>query len=683
MSSSRRNALILALGAAVSAYLFYRNDSFWGLVSAAVIVVWALIGALPIMDGFWRTKVGFVVSTFFFALVALTPTVTPILDAHTGGKFSANKVVKYIDDNISFGIAPGLDLRGGVRLVYTVEVEDAIADKRNNFAEEMRLELATIFKVHTGDARMTREELSKTEAIVHVATPESAIIKLKFANAADRAKVDERFLKKFQQELAPQMGPGDNEVTFKVRGEVESSIRERAVAQAKETVQRRIDEKGLREASVTTRDEDIIIEVPGLDKKAFDEIKDLISRTARLEFKMVDDDADFFAKMKDDDLPKGEGISILEENAPDGIGADGAKKSVRNHYAQMSLREGETMEDCRQRFKKWVATLPVPDDRQIGYEAISHFDPDTGKTTEEGWHTVFLFKRAELTGDYITDASVGQDQQSGLGQYYVALTFSPAGADRFEEVTGANVNRYFAIILDDVIDSTPVIKTKIGGGHATITMGAGDPEQQVAQARRLELVLRSGALPAQITPSNSSEIGPSLGRDSIDQAVKGLVVSGGLVLLFMIFYYRKAGVVADAAVLFNMMLQMAILATLSATMTLPGIAGLALTIGMGVDANVLVNERIREELRAGRSVRAAVENGYHRAFPSIIDGHITVFISGLILSQYGTGPVKGFAYTLLVGIAASLFTGFFCTRLVFEWWTRGAKVKRLSVGAEF
>jgi preprotein translocase subunit SecD len=664
MSSSRRNALILALVAAVSAYLFYRNDSFWGLVTAAVVVVWSLIGALPMMDGFWRTKVGFVVATFFFALVALTPTVTPILDAHTGGKFSANRVVKYIDDNISFGIAPGLDLRGGVRLVYTVEVEDAIADKRNNFAEEMRLELATIFKVHTGDGRMTRDELAKLETIVHVATPESAVIKLKFANAADRSKVDERFLKKFQQELAPQMGPGDNEVTFKIRGEVESSIRERAVAQAKETVQR-------------------IIEVPGLDKKSFDEIKDLISRTARLEFKMVDDDADFFAKIKDKDLPEGEGISILEENAPDGIGPDGAKKNVRNHYAQMSLREGETMEACLQRFKKWVATLSVPDDRQIGYEAISHFDPDTGKTTDEGWHTVYLFKRAELTGDYITDASVGQDQQSGLGQYYVALTFSPAGADRFEEVTGANVNRYFAIILDDVIDSTPVIKTKIGGGHATITMGAGDPEQQVAQARRLELVLRSGALPAQITPSNSSEIGPSLGRDSIDQAVKGLVVSAGLVLVFMIFYYRKAGVVADAAVLFNLMLQMAILATLSATMTLPGIAGLALTIGMGVDANVLVNERIREELRAGRSVRAAVENGYHRAFPSIIDGHITVFISGLILSQYGTGPVKGFAYTLLVGIAASLFTGFFCTRLVFEWWTRGAKVKRLSVGAEF
>jgi preprotein translocase subunit SecD len=155
------------------------------------------------------------------------------------------------------------------------------------------------------------------------------------------------------------------------------------------------------------------------------------------------------------------------------------------------------------------------------------------------------------------------------------------------------------------------------------------------------------------------------------------------VILFMIFYYRKSGVVADVAVLFNLMLQMAVLASFSATMTLPGIAGLALTIGMSVDVNVLINERIREELRTGKTVRAAVEAGYDRALPSIIDGHITVFISGLILMQYGSGPVKGFAVTLVIGILCSLFTGFFCTRLVFDWWVRGAKVKRLSVGAEF
>jgi preprotein translocase subunit SecD len=214
-------------------------------------------------------------------------------------------------------------------------------------------------------------------------------------------------------------------------------------------------------------------------------------------------------------------------------------------------------------------------------------------------------------------------------------------------------------------------------------MGAGDPEKQLHDAKQLELVLRSGALPAPITPSNESLIGPSLGQDAVHEGVRGAFYGVLAVLGFMVLYYRKSGFVADIAVLFNLLLQMAVLATLGASMTLPGIAGLALTVGMSVDANVLINERIREELRSGKTVRAAVEAGYSRAWPSIVDGHVTVLITGLILAQYGSGPIKGFAYTLWIGILCSLFTGFFCTRLVFDWWVRGAKVKRLSVGAEF
>jgi preprotein translocase subunit SecD len=676
MNSSRRNALLLALASVIAAYLFYRADSFWGLVTACLIAVWALIGALPIMDGTWRLKVGFTTAVFLGTLVALWPT----LHSMTDGKIP---VPQYVKDRITFGIAPGLDLRGGMRLVYTVEVEDAIRDKRDNFANEMRQELATIFAIHSGEGRVTREELTKLEDKVHVSTPESALIRLKFKDPNDRSKIDDRFNKKFTQELSQTPGPGADEVTFKVRPEVESVIRERAVAQAKDTVNRRVDELGLREASVTTRDEDIIVEVPGQDENAFNEIKEIIRRTARLEFKMVDDATDFFGRIKDEEIPEGEGITIYKEYAPDGIGPDGKPKSVETHFARIVKRDNETMQQSRERLKHWVATLNVPDDHQVGYEAVTEYDSDTGATTEIGWRTLYLFSRAEVTGDYIVDAQSALDQNTGMGQWYVALTFSPAGADRFEEVTGANVQRRFAIILDDVIDSAPVIKTKIGGGHATITMGAGDPDQQLQNAKKLELVLRSGALPAPITPSNESLIGASLGADAISQGVKGAAVGALLVLVFMVFYYRKSGLIADAAVLFNLLLQLAILASFSATMTLPGIAGLALTIGMAVDANVLINERIREELRQGRSVRAAVDAGYNKAFSAILDGHVTIFISGLILAQFGTGPVKGFAVTLIVGIIASLFTGVFCTRLVFDWWTRGAKVKRLSVGAEF
>jgi len=671
MTPSKRNTLILAAVSAIAAYLFYQADNFWGLVIASLIVVWALVGALPIMDGAWRTKTGFVVAVFLGALIVLWPTFEGMSD----GKI---KCPTYVKDRITFGIVKGLDLQGGLRLVYTVEVEEAIRDKRDKFADEMRHELAVAYKIKEGEGLLKREDLSKLEEKVHVSGPETAVLKIKFKDPADVKYVDDRFKKKFGGELSQVASAGPGEVTFKIRQEIETDIRNKAVTQAKETVNRRVDELGLREASVTTRDEDIIIEVPGKDEKAFNEVKEIIRKTARLEFKMLDDDADFFGKIPDSEVPVSEGIEIRFENAPAGVG-----KTVKNNFARIEKRQDESMNDALTRLKKWTATLNVPDDHVIGYEKIEDPDEETGKFVEKGWRTFYLFQRAEVTGEYITDAARAVNTQSGMPEVYVSITFSPAGADRFEEVTGANVQRRFAIILDDVINSAPVIKSKIGGGRASITMGAGDPDTQLKNAEKLEMVLRSGALPAPITPSNESLIGPTLGQDAIKKGAIGALAGSGLVLVFMLFYYRKAGIVADGAVLFNLLIQLAILASFSGTLTLPGIAGLALTIGMAVDANVLINERIREELRAGKTIRAAVDTGYEKAFTAIVDGHVTIFISGLILAQYGTGPVKGFAVTLIIGIIASLFTGVFCTRLVFDYWVRGSKAKRLSVGAEF
>ena len=687
---SRRNALVLMAIAAGSGALFFHFDSFWGLFICGLTLVWSAFGLLPIMDGVWRLKAGFVVAVFLAAGIALWPT----LHNMSGGKVP---VPRYLADRIVSGsppepiaIAPGLDLRGGMRLVYTVEVDEAIRDKRDHYADDMRQELATAFGFHTGEGRVTRDELTKLDDKVHVAQPETALIRLKFKDKADKSKIDDRFHKAFLTELAETQGPAEDEVTFKIRSEVESQIRDRAVAQAKDTVSRRVDELGLREAAVTTRDEDIIVEVPGSDEASFASIKEIIRKTARLEFKMVDDGGSdkVFGALKEDSFPPDEGLAAYQEMAPDGLDSAGKKKGIKASYARISCQPPkyphESMAECLTRFRGWSSTLNAPDDHAIGFEPVTEPVPDTEplQFKQVGWRTLYLFGRAEVTGDSITDASIGQDQQN-FGQYYVSLTFSPAGADRFEEITGANINRRFAIILDDLVDSAPVIRSKIGGGRAQITMGAGDPEKQLHDAHQLDLVLRSGALPAPITPSSESVIGPSLGRDAIREAVKGGSIGVAFVILFMIFYYRKSGFVADVAVLFNLMLQMAVLASFSATMTLPGIAGLALTIGMSIDVNVLINERIREELRGGKTVRAAVEAGYGRAWPSIVDGHATVFICGLILMQYGSGPVKGFAVTLVIGILCSLFTGFFCTRLVFDWWVRGAKVKRLSVGAEF
>lgn len=706
MSSSLRNSLIVIVVAAAAGYAFHQADNFWGLVLMGLTIVWALVTALPIMDSSWRLKTGFVAAIFVGAVVSLLPTFEDLAGKRADGS-SRFHCPDYVRDRITFGVVKGLDLQGGLRLVYTVEVEEALRDKRDKFADDMRLDLATAFKIHTGDGLLKTPELKQLDEKLHIFTPESAVLRIKFKNPDDVKLVDDRFKQKFVKELAVIKASEPGEVAFKLRTELETQTRERAVAQAKDTVNRRVDELGLREANVTTRDEDIIVEVPGSNRNQFEEIKEIIRKTARLEFKMLDDDADFFGKV-DEKVPDTMPIDPKED--PSAL----AKFEIRRETAQLGEDKGQKKAESRQFvavripatykghstkddelirqqamqktldiFKEWTKTLNVPDDHAIGFEKTEQYDPDTGKSTEEGWRTFYLRGRADVTGEYITDAQRQIDNRGGMPEVFVRITFSPAGADRFEQVTGENVNRRFAIILDDIVNSAPVIKTKIGGGVASISMGSGDQDQQLKSAEKLEMVLRSGALPAPIQLSNESIIGPTLGEDAIAKGAIGALGGAGLVLVFMFVYYRKSGLVADAAVLFNLLLQLALLASFSGTLTLPGIAGLALSIGIAVDANVLINERIREELRAGRSVRAAVEAGYDKAFTAIVDGHVTIFISALILAQYGTGPVKGFAVTLIIGTVASLFTGVFCTRLVFDWWVRGAKVKRLSVGAEF
>jgi preprotein translocase subunit SecD len=446
-----------------------------------------------------------------------------------------------------------------------------------------------------------------------------------------------------------------------------------------------VDELGLREAAISTRDEDIIIEIPGEDEKSFANIREIISQTARLEFKLLDDDTDFFGQIrataKEETLP--EGLEFAGENVSVGLDENGEANTRQNTFALLKKLPKETSQQCLQRFKEWVATLPVPPDREIGFELdYRTIDELTLKQEEAGWRTYFLKSRAEITGDMIRDAAAVPDQSQGsLGGWYVSLTFTDQGGRIFERITGANIKRRFAIILDSRVESAPVIQGRIPGGQAQITLGSGDPEAQLRDARALELVLRSGALPAPISPSNEQRIGPTLGRDAIDLAVQGALGGSILVLLFMIIYYQRAGFIADIAVVMNLFLQLSILAMFGAAMTLPGIAGLALTIGMSVDSNVLINERIREELAAGKSPRAAVEIGYRRAFSAIIDGHFTTVIAGVVLAQYGTGPLKGFAVTLIVGVICSIFTGVTVSRVMFDFWVRHlGRQGRLDMG---
>ncbi len=277
-----------------------------------------------------------------------------------------------------------------------------------------------------------------------------------------------------------------------------------------------------------------------------------------------------------------------------------------------------------------------------------------------------------MTGEVIADA------RHRPGQYgeppYVSLTLNSRGARIFERITSENVGRRLAIVLDGKVQSAPVIRERIGGGRAVITGSF-----TLDEARDLAIVLRAGALPAPVEIAEERTVGPSLGRDSIRAGVRSFLIGGLLVTLFMVVYYRFSGLIADVALVVNVFLLLGVLAGFQATLTLPGIAGIVLTLGMAVDANVLINERIREELRLGQTAHAALDAGYSRALPAILDSNITTFLAGLVLFQFGSGPIKGFALTLCIGIGSTIFSAVFASRVLHDLSLTGRPRADLSI----
>ena len=309
----------------------------------------------------------------------------------------------------------------------------------------------------------------------------------------------------------------------------------------------------------------------------------------------------------------------------------------------------------------------VPPGDEILYGRV--VDKRTGRVRKVPY---LVKKQTLLTGDHLVDARVMIDSRTN--EPYVAIKFDKIGTKLFARITSNNVGKRLAIILDNTVYSAPVIREPITGGEASIT-GSFTFEE----AHDLAIVLRAGALPAPVKVLENRTVGPSLGMDSIRKGIRAAIVGLIVVVLFMGVYYRLSGLVADVALLLNMILILGALAAFRATLTLPGIAGIVLTIGMSVDANVLIFERIREELRLGRTIKAAIEAGFERATITILDANITTLIAALILFQYGTGPIKGFAVTLSIGILASMFTAVVFCRGVFEFMVDVLKVKRLSI----
>lgn len=304
----------------------------------------------------------------------------------------------------------------------------------------------------------------------------------------------------------------------------------------------------------------------------------------------------------------------------------------------------------------------------VGSDIVPFMRRNADNTYAES--SIALDKGVAMTGENIINARANFDQ---FNQAYVSLTFNSRGARRFEQVTGDNVNRRLAIVLDGKVYSAPNINEKIRGGRASIT-----GQFSTEEAHDLAIVLRAGALPAPVEILEERSVGPSLGQESIDKGVNAALIGGALVMIFMMVYYGIGGVIANLVLGLNILLIMAGLAGFGATLTLPGIAGIILTLGMAVDANVIIFERIREELRRGLTPRAALDEGYSRATLTILDANVTTLIAAVILYQFGTGPIRGFAVTLSLGIIASMFTAIFCSRVLFDLWM-GKQRSKLSI----
>jgi preprotein translocase subunit SecD len=447
-------------------------------------------------------------------------------------------------------------------------------------------------------------------------------------------------------------------------------------------IRERVDQHGLTEPNIAAQGMDIVVEVPQRSIEDVNRVKEIISKTASLEFRIVARepyvDPAVIAFVRNDPRFRGK-VSLYTRGAQEHLEAQDTEGQTGREVLQ-SLIEAylEQAQGDPAKSSLWsrvyVGTMEGPSlgGGQTGSEPGA---------APNRWRTFLLEPEVMVTGDRVVNAAVRYDPDAIKDQIYVILDFDSLGGEQFGDATEKNVGNLMAIVLDGIVRSAPQIIEPIKGGSCRITLGAGTPQELQKEATDLVVVLKAGALPAPLKqpPAAESKIGPSLGRDAIRRGVTSAIVGLALVVVFMVLYYKMAGLFADFALLLNMLFMLALLSAFGGTLTLPGMTGFVLTMGMAVDANVIINERIREELRAGKSPRAAVDTGYARAFWTIFDSQITTFIAGVVLYQFGTGPIRGFAVTLMIGIITSMFTGIFITRLFFDWVTHKKRPATLSV----
>ena len=579
------------------------------------------------MERSWWWKLALYGAAIVLAVLYLVPTVV------TEEKNLPAFFQKYFKKRIQLG----LDLKGGLHLVYEVNIEKAVASKVDRLANEvddaLRKKGADFTVVRTG-----RDDIA-----------------INFKVPGEAGKLDDELLKPFRRDLdVVSRDPATGTVKLKYDSDRVAEVEELALRQAIETIRGRVDAFGVAEPTIIKKGTDIIVELPGAKEKDFERIKSIIGRTAQLEFKIVDDGSDYMKKVAAA-VSKSGAITVAPESW--------TEKHQGTQHEDVYLRVKEKDKDELTKFIAGLAgDLAVPNDREFGLELMSPREVNEG-TPDKYYRTYLLKKRAGVTGEYLQNAEESWDE---MGRPEVAFTMNRQGSDMMGKLTGENVGRKMAVVLDEKITSAPVIESKISD-RGRITMGGyGDPFKLQQEVKDLVGVLRSGALPAPLKKSFETQVGATLGQDAIDKAKMSMGIGALMVILFMLIYYRVAGFIANLAMTLNMLFMIAILAAFEASLTLPGIAGLVLTIGMAVDSNIIIYERIREELRLGKSPRTAVDAGFQRAFWTVFDAHVTNFVAGIVLYSYGSGPIRGFAVTLLVGIVTNLLTSVWISHWMFD-----------------
>lgn len=502
------------------------------------------------------------------------------------------------------GLKLGLDLQGGMHIVLQVDLEKAAENSLDLSASDFKAALA---------------EKNINAVRMETGSPKSILFTLPNIGAIDTVKqiLNERF-PNLDSQIQAEAGTFPR-ITLQLKGSEIDFIRKNSVNQSLEIIRNRIDQFGVAEPIVLRQgDNQIVVQLPGV--KDPQRAMSLIGQTAQLEFKMV-------AEAPGINLPQ-----LIDEVIKAGQWREGESRKQLNLALQNRLPQGT----------------------EIYFEKI--VDP---KTKRESKVPILLESPVQMTGEMVKNAQVRIG--GTFNEPYVSLDLTSRGGQVFAALTEKSVGRRLAIVLDEIVRSAPVIREKILGGSAQISGSFTHNE-----ATDLAIVLRVGALPAPVDIVQNLTVGASLGQDSISKGIYSGLFGTLMVVVFMAIYYRLSGVIANVAMVLNIMLLFVGLALLGATLTLPGIAGIILSIGMAVDANVLVYERMRDEFALGKSLRAGVDAGFNRAFWSIVDGHVTTLVTALALFLFGTGPIKGFAITLTLGLILNLFAVLFCCRLAYD-----------------